>query len=124
MFNQHKPISKVLNAITIFCNPTIPKTGVIIGVSYVQDEIELVDNSVWLTIGSKLEHNDYTGFEGQPSARLMWAPTLRQRLWGAFSRSARTPPPHAASMIAQPIWAHLSGRLSPNWEALDCPYPH
>jgi iron complex outermembrane receptor protein len=59
--------------------------------AFVQDEMELIDNSLWLTIGSKFEHNDYTGFEGQPSARLMWAPTSRQRLWGAFSRSVRTP---------------------------------
>ncbi len=59
--------------------------------AFVQDEIELIDNSLWLTIGSKFEHNDYTGFEGQPSARLLWAPTSQQRLWGSFSRSVRTP---------------------------------
>ena len=59
--------------------------------AFLQDEISLIENKLWLNIGSKFEHNDFTGFEGQPSARLLWAPTSRQRLWAAFSRSVRTP---------------------------------
>lgn len=59
--------------------------------AFLQDEFTLIDDSLWLTIGSKFEHNDYTGFEGQPTARLMWAPTSRQRVWASFSRSVRTP---------------------------------
>ncbi len=59
--------------------------------AFVQDEIMLIDNALWLSLGSKFEHNDYTGFEGQPSARLLWAPSPKQRLWAAFSRSVRTP---------------------------------
>jgi len=59
--------------------------------AFLQDEITLIENKLWLNIGSKFEHNDFTGFEGQPSARMLWAPTSRQRLWAAFSRSVRTP---------------------------------
>ncbi|BBL58777.1 TonB-dependent receptor plug domain-containing protein [Methylomonas koyamae] len=59
--------------------------------SFIQDEIELVDHTLWLTLGSKFEHNDYSGFEGQPTARLMWAPHSQHRFWAAVSRAVRTP---------------------------------
>ena len=57
---------------------------------FLQDEIKLHDD-VLLTIGSKLEHNDYTGFECEPSARLQWNATEKQMVWGAVSRAVRTP---------------------------------
>jgi len=57
---------------------------------FVQDEIKLCEN-VFFTAGSKLEHNDYTGFEVEPSARLQWNITGKQMFWGAVSRAVRTP---------------------------------
>ncbi|MGC3981844.1 MAG: TonB-dependent receptor [Steroidobacteraceae bacterium] len=57
---------------------------------FVQDEIEL-HPTLHLTLGTKLEHNDYTGFEFQPSGRLAWRPTAQQTLWSAISRAVRTP---------------------------------
>ncbi|MGH9395870.1 MAG: TonB-dependent receptor plug domain-containing protein [Terriglobia bacterium] len=61
--------------------------------AFVQDEIEVVHNRVWLTLGSKLEHNDFTGFEVEPSAKLLWQPTPRNTVWAAVSRATRTPSP-------------------------------
>jgi iron complex outermembrane receptor protein len=58
---------------------------------FVQDEVALINNKLWLTIGSKFEHNDYSGFEGQPSARIMWAPHNQHRVWAGVSRAVRTP---------------------------------
>jgi iron complex outermembrane receptor protein len=58
--------------------------------AFLQDEIKLVD-PVHLTLGTKLEHYDYTGFEYEPSARLQWNVTDKQMLWGAISRAVRTP---------------------------------
>ena len=58
---------------------------------FVQDEIALVKDRLNLTLGTKIEHNDYTGFEYQPSARLAWKFTERQTVWGAVSRAVRTP---------------------------------
>src|SRR6266853_3609571 len=58
---------------------------------FVQDEIPLVGERLSLTIGSKLLHNIYTGFEIQPSARLLWTPTARQTVWAGFTRAVRTP---------------------------------
>jgi len=59
--------------------------------AFIQDEIALIDNKLFLTLGSKFEHNDYSGFEVQPTARLMWNMAENQRLWGAVSRAVRTP---------------------------------
>lgn len=59
--------------------------------AFAQDEITLVPNRLRLTLGGKLEHNDYTGFELQPSGRLLWTPAPGQTLWGAISRAMRTP---------------------------------
>jgi iron complex outermembrane receptor protein len=58
--------------------------------AFVQDEIRLA-NSARLTIGSKLEHNDYTGFEYEPGAQFVWTPTGRQTIWLSASRAIRQP---------------------------------
>ena len=57
---------------------------------FVQDEIPLVKH-LSLTLGTKIEHNDYTGFELEPSARLAWTPTDQQTIWAAVSRAIRAP---------------------------------
>ena len=59
--------------------------------AFAQDEITLVQNQLFLTIGSKFEHNDYSGFEFQPSVRLAWSPATDQTLWAAVSRAVRSP---------------------------------
>jgi iron complex outermembrane receptor protein len=57
---------------------------------FVQDQISLSD-SVALTLGTKLEHNDFSGFEAQPSIRAAWTPDERHSLWMAVSRAVRVP---------------------------------
>lgn len=57
---------------------------------FVQDEIKLHEK-LHLTVGTKVEHNDFTGFEVEPSARLQWEVTPKQMLWAAVSRAVRTP---------------------------------
>ncbi|MGH8482172.1 MAG: TonB-dependent receptor plug domain-containing protein, partial [Nevskiaceae bacterium] len=44
-----------------------------------------------LTVGSKFEHNDFTGFEAQPGVRLGWALGERGFTWAAVSRAVRLP---------------------------------
>lgn len=58
--------------------------------AFLQDEIALAVDSWWLTLGTKLEHNDYSGFEVQPTIRLRWKPVERQTVWAAVSRAVRT----------------------------------
>jgi len=57
---------------------------------FLQDQIMLVP-AMSLIVGSKLEHNDYTGFEVEPNVRWQWNPQPQQLLWAAVSRAVRTP---------------------------------
>lgn len=57
---------------------------------FVQDEWAVTEQAK-LTAGTKLEHNDYTGWEVQPSVRGQWSPAPGQSFWGAVSRAVRTP---------------------------------
>jgi iron complex outermembrane receptor protein len=59
--------------------------------AFFQDEIALVPDRVYLTLGAKLEHNDYTGLNVIPNVRLAWAPGKRDLFWAAVSRGIRTP---------------------------------
>jgi iron complex outermembrane receptor protein len=58
---------------------------------FVQDEIPLEADRLRLSLGTKVEHNPYTGVEFQPSGRLAWTLTRPHVLWGAISRAVRTP---------------------------------
>ncbi|HTV41742.1 MAG TPA: TonB-dependent receptor [Candidatus Sulfotelmatobacter sp.] len=72
--------------------------------AFVQDELTIVPDCVSLTVGSKFEQNDYTGFDVQPSARLLWTPTEHQTVWASVSRSVRTPSRAEESVIlTQPV---------------------
>jgi len=59
--------------------------------AFVQDDISLVKNKLWLILGAKFEHNDYTGYEFQPNGRILWSPHPIHRVWTAVSRAVRTP---------------------------------
>ncbi|HWA15919.1 MAG TPA: TonB-dependent receptor [Gemmatimonadales bacterium] len=58
---------------------------------FVQDAITLVPGRLRLTLGTKVEHHTYAGFEIQPSGRLAWTPSREQLVWAAGSRAVRTP---------------------------------
>jgi iron complex outermembrane receptor protein len=58
--------------------------------TFLQDEIALRPDLA-LTLGSKLEHDTFGGWGLLPSARIMWELTPSQHLWGAVSRTRRTP---------------------------------
>jgi len=59
--------------------------------AFIQDEIELSPDKWYATVGCKFQHNDYTGFEYQPTARLLWIPTPLSMAWLSVSRAVRTP---------------------------------
>jgi iron complex outermembrane receptor protein len=91
--------------------------------AFAQDEIALVDKRLRLTLGSKLEHNDFTGFEVQPGVRLAWTPSERQTVWASIARAVRTPsraeddvrinqslpPPDYPPGSTMSIWGNRSG---------------
>jgi iron complex outermembrane receptor protein len=59
--------------------------------TFFEDEIALLPDTLYLTLGTKLEHNFYTGFNWMPSARVSWTPSTRQMFWAAISLADRTP---------------------------------
>lgn len=59
--------------------------------AFVQDEFTLRPSRLFLILGTKLERNDYTGFEVQPTARVRWMQSSNQMIWGAVSRAVRLP---------------------------------
>jgi iron complex outermembrane receptor protein len=58
---------------------------------FLQDEIGLVPDRLTMTLGAKVEHNEFVGFEFQPSGRLNWNLGQRGTIWTAVSRALRTP---------------------------------
>jgi iron complex outermembrane receptor protein len=59
--------------------------------AFVQDEVPIIGDRLSVTIGAKFLHNIYTGFEVQPSVRLLWTPNPRHTVWAAVTRAVRTP---------------------------------
>lgn len=57
---------------------------------FLQDEVSLTD-AAKLTIGAKLEHNEFSGLEAQPGVRLAWMLPRQQMTWAAVSRAVRSP---------------------------------
>ena len=60
--------------------------------AFVQDEITLVEDQLYFTAGCKFSHNDFSGFEYQPSGRVLWAIDERRVAWAAVSRAVATTP--------------------------------
>lgn len=58
---------------------------------FIRDEITLVPKHLSFILGTRLDHNDFTGLEIQPNARLMWTPNTENSVWVAVSRAVRTP---------------------------------
>ena len=77
---------KTVGSLNISFNPA-SRTTQLYG-AFLQDEITLVPNRLKLTLGSKLEHNYFSGFAPQPNVRLFWEITPRYALWSAISRAS------------------------------------
>jgi iron complex outermembrane receptor protein len=87
--------------------------------TFTQDKIHLLSERLFLTLGSKFEHNDYTGFEVQPNIRLSYLIDDRQSTWAAVSRAVRIPSrldadlrltaPLSMPQIPFPVYAIVNG---------------
>jgi iron complex outermembrane recepter protein len=58
--------------------------------AFVQHE-KSVGNGLTATFGTTLEHNDYTGWEVQPSARIAWDRNPKETYWASLARAVRVP---------------------------------
>lgn len=61
--------------------------------AFIQDKITLAPDAWFLTLGSKFEHNEFSGYEVQPNIRLQWHASQTQTVWSSISRAVRTPTP-------------------------------
>ncbi len=60
-------------------------------VSFFFQEQATISEKLSATVGTKIEHNDYTKVEIEPSARLHFLLNSSQSLWAAVSRAVRIP---------------------------------
>ena len=74
---------------------------------FVQDEITLKED-LTLTLGTKLERNDNTGLEIQPSVRLQWRASPTDNVWAAVSRAVQTP-----TLATTRVRANVGTELTP-----------
>jgi len=80
--------------------------------AFIQDQIMLVRDRLFLTLGSKVEQNNLTGFEFEPGTRLLWTPQERHAVWASVARAVRTPS-RAESNIRADILAFPPGPTNP-----------
>jgi iron complex outermembrane receptor protein len=81
--------SRTAGNLAISLNP--PNVNSQLFSSFIQDEIVLVPDRLFLTVGTKIERSYYNGWNAQPSVRVAWTPTARQTLWAAISKAERVP---------------------------------
>ncbi|MFL6300221.1 MAG: TonB-dependent receptor plug domain-containing protein [Terriglobales bacterium] len=58
---------------------------------FLQDELHLAGNKLSLIGGVKFQHNNFSGFDIQPTGRVLWNPTPHQSVWAAVTRAVTTP---------------------------------
>ncbi|AEG02094.1 TonB-dependent receptor plug domain-containing protein [Methylomonas methanica] len=61
------------------------------GGAFVQDDITLIDHTLRLTLGSKIEESHFGHTQVQPNARLLWTPNGTHSVWASVSRASRIP---------------------------------
>jgi iron complex outermembrane receptor protein len=59
--------------------------------SFAQDEITLIPKRLFFTLGGRLDHNVYTGFDFEPASQLVWTPNDHHTFWASASSADRTP---------------------------------
>jgi len=97
----------IRSTFTIFFNPASRHDSTYS--AFIQDEITL--SPTWaLTLGSKFEHNPYSGFEYAPSISLLWKASDTQRFWASASR-AYVPPSRADKSMGQAFVNSTSFKL-------------
>ncbi len=69
--------------------------------TFAQDTIQWIPDRFSTTLGTKVEHNDYSAFEVQPGIRLLYTPDDRQSIWASVARAVRTPSRAEEDVVTQ-----------------------
>ncbi len=75
---------------------------------FIHDDVELIEDHLHMIIGSKFEHNDFSGFEYQPSLRFLWTPDKRNTIWTAASQAVQTPSEATSDLHLRPVMIPVS----------------
>jgi iron complex outermembrane receptor protein len=59
--------------------------------SFIQDEFAIVHDRLYVTLGTKVEHDYYSGFALMPSTSVVWTPSDHQTFWASVSRAVQIP---------------------------------
>ena len=76
---------------------------------FLHDEIELIPEQLSLILGSKFEHNVFTGLEIQPNVRVAWNPHPDHTIWASFSRAVRLPTVSDENITANRVLIPFAG---------------
>jgi len=87
--NYRLTYTDIVPASFITLVPSSDKSHLLSG--FVQAQLDLLDRRLALIAGTKLEYNNYTDFEYQPSFRVRATPWDGHNFWAAVSRAVRTP---------------------------------
>ncbi len=71
--------------------------------AFLQDKIIFFDDTVHITFGTKIQYYTLSGWDYQPSVRLMWKPHSEHRVWAAFSRATRSPSRGETALSLNPL---------------------
>ena len=104
---------------TSFLSPARKSLG--LGNVFAQDTIVL-NPALSLILGVKLEHNDYTGLEFMPDARLAWRASDTSVVWLSASRAVRTPSRFDTELFATGTFAGGAGLASEDLLAFELGY--
>ena len=96
---------KVDGTVSLVTTPNTANRDTDLITGFLQDTITIVPEKWTLMLGSKFEHNDFTGFEAQPSGRLAWTPNDRNTVWTSVSRAVRTPARIDSDLVFTPFFA-------------------
>jgi iron complex outermembrane recepter protein len=58
---------------------------------FAQYEFVIAPDRLRILGGTKIEHNDYSGFENQPQVRAVWTPSKTHTVWASASHAVRNP---------------------------------
>jgi iron complex outermembrane receptor protein len=88
-FDYRYSASRSAGSLTASLNPASLNTQLFS--AFIEDEIVVVPERLYVTVGTKLEHHYYTGFSAMPSGRVAWTPSEHHMFWAAASHVVRTP---------------------------------
>ena len=58
---------------------------------FAQDTMTLEEDRWYFTLGTRFEQYTFSGFQVEPTARLLFLPSERQSMWASISRAVRNP---------------------------------